>query len=146
MNSRQTLIHRTVEQALQDGAPLKPKNIRELREKSEGSIRRAKLSFWLAIAVFNLLIWAPAPESLDRSVIIIVGVICIAFAMIYPILGIRKHQKNLFFLQDCSPGPKKRKASDEGRAYIEEVKEQGRSFIGAEVEILEGRELEEAEL
>ncbi|HKL48227.1 MAG TPA: hypothetical protein VJ882_01105, partial [Desulfuromonadales bacterium] len=53
------------------------------------------------------------------------------------IYGLRKHRKISSFLEDTSPGPKKSRASDEGKAYISSVRQEGRSFMKAEVEVLE---------
>lgn len=130
-----TPIHQLVYQSISTGTALSAGDIRSLREKNEKAIKLYKLAFWVAIAIFNVLIFVPLP--LSTSVLIPLAVVALACAFIVPIYGIRKHQKRLNILEDTSPGPKKSRASEEGRAYIASVRQEGRAFVKAEVEALE---------
>ena len=129
-------IHVAVNNAISTGTALTAGDIRNLREKSAQSIKAYKACFWVAIIIFNLAIWVPLPIS--KVLLIVLAVLSLAIALIVPILGIRKHQKILELLEDSSSGPKKSGAGGARRDYIEQVRKEGRNFVKAEMEALEG--------
>ena len=134
-------VHAMVEETLRRGEPMSFAQIKELRDRSRGAIRQSKIVFWVLIALVNLLFWVPRPAGVDVLWLVIPGVLLLLVAVFYPILNIRNQQRLMFYLEACAAGPKKRRASEEGRAYMEKVKSMGRTFINAELEVLEGRDL-----
>ena len=135
MGKKATAIHRSVLQAVDRGTALTGKEIYQFRTRSTEAITSYKIAFWVAIGIFNLIIWVPMP--IDRSILIAFGVLTVAFAFIAPIMGIRNHQKRLDLLRDAPSAPKKKGANEAGRRYMEQVRSEGRPFVKAEVEILE---------
>lgn len=62
----------------------------------------------------------------------------LVISLVVPILGLRRHQANLELLKVAGETPKKKTTDEAGRAYIDQVKKQGRPFINAEFKALEG--------
>lgn len=141
MNSRQNnIIHQKVRQALSANQALRLEEIIALRKKSREAIRLFKATFWVAIIIFNLVLWVPLPFALSTAAQVTIGVICLVIAFIPPIFGIRVNQRRLDLLQESSGGPKRsRITTAAGKSYLEQVKEEGRLLIKAEVEVLEER-------
>ena len=135
MGRENTSIHQLVKQSIAAETPLSSADIRSLRRKNDKAIKLYQLVFWVAIALFNVFLFAPMPIPGALQIALIV--LSLACAFIVPIYGLRKHRKISDFLEDTSPGPKKSRASDEGKAYISSVRQEGRSFMKAEVEVLE---------
>lgn len=129
-------IHVAVNDAISSGTALTARDIGSLRKKSAQSIKAYKMLFWAAIVIFNLLIWVPLPIS--TSLLIALAVLSLATALVGPILGIRKHLRILDLLEESSSGPRKNRVDVSGKAYIEQVRKEGRNFIKAEMEALEG--------
>ena len=138
MEQKHDPIQRLVSEAIQNGTTLTVTDLRRLRNLSEQKVKTFKISFWVAIAILNLLIWVPFPFKIPLIVLILTGILCVGFAFSAPIVVIRKHQRCLESLKLAPQGPKRRSANNAGQAYIDRVRTEGRSFIQAEVDILEG--------
>jgi len=130
-------IHQLVLAALERGEPLTLTEIKELRKKSRTTVVACKACFWIAIGVINLLIFAPSPGQINATLLYSLIAICLVLAFPVPILGIRTHNLRLDLLKISTDLPKKKLASEAGKLYIEKVREYDRSFITAEVEVLE---------
>lgn len=135
MGTDNTAIHQLVNESINSGTALSAGDIRQLKKENEKAVKLYKLVFWIAIAIFNVFLWVPMP--IPAVLKMGAAAVSLACAFILPIYGIRKHQKHLSFLEETSPGPKKSRASDAGRAYIESVRREDRPFVKAEVEVLE---------
>lgn len=135
MANRTSPIHQAVANAVARDTALTLRDIRLLREKSERLLLFFKGNIWAAIAVLNLVVWVDLPLSTAQA--FLVGVLAVVYAFTFPIIMIRRHQRYLPLLEKVSTGPKKRRLDAAGQRYVEAVKEQGRSFIVAEVEMLE---------
>ncbi|ORJ62951.1 hypothetical protein [Geothermobacter hydrogeniphilus] len=134
-----TPVHQMVRTALTDGKALTSKLIREQREQSRKAVRQGKMIFWIAITLLNLVVWVKLPIPVPLRFAI--GLLALATALIAPIIWSKKHQLKLYLLQDVPEGPKRRKAGPEAKRYIDQVREQGRAYVRAEMDILEaGRE------
>jgi hypothetical protein len=131
-------IHQLVRDSIHNNTTLSVIDLRKLRSLSEQKVKTFKISFWVAIAIINLMIWVPLPFRIPGALLITIGVVCAGYAFSVPIVMIRKHQQSLELLKLVSQGPKRRSASDAGQKYIDRVKQEGRSFIQAEVDLLEG--------
>lgn len=138
MEQKPNQIHRLVEAGIENGTSLTVAELRELRNLSERKVKTFKISFWIAIALLNLLIWVPFPFLIPLSVKVSIGVFCLGYALSVPIVMIRKHQQCLESLKLVSQGPKRRSAADAGQHYIDRVRAEGRSFIQAEFDLLAG--------
>ncbi len=141
---RNNAIHQRVREALKVHSPLPLEEIIALRKKSRQSVRLFKATFWVAIIIFNLVLWVPLPFALSTEVLVAICALCLFVAFVPPILGIREHQRRLDLLQESSAGPKKALLGSAGRNYLEKVKEEGRLLTRAEVEILEERQSPDA--
>lgn len=115
--------------------------INQLRAKSEKEISNLKMVFWIAIGLLNLMIWDPFTLSIPTSMRIIGGVGSLVIALLFPLVGIRRHKQYLYQLEDSFLGPKRRNTDDAGRRYMDKVKQQGRVFVRVEYELLQGEEL-----
>lgn len=135
MKAQLSPVHRAVEAAIENGGVLTLTEIRQLREKSERILTFSKGSVWAGIAVLNLVLWVELP--FPTVVSIALGALALLYTFSVPIILIREHQPYLPLLERVSPGPKKRRVNEAGQRYMEQVKEQGRSFIVAEVDVLE---------
>lgn len=129
-------LHITIAEAIDSGTPLTVKDLRELRNRSQKAISRGKGFFWGGVILLNLVLWVPLP--FDKTLVISLAGVIMAFAFVVPILVLRKHQKILALLEASLVAPKPRNASEAGKAYIEQVRKEGRSFVVAEFEVLEG--------
>jgi len=129
-------VHKIVADAVDNGTPLTVKDLRELRARSEKAITGVKGFFWGGVIILNLVLWVPLP--FDKTLMIGVAAAIMALAFIIPILGLRKHQKMLALLEASLVAPKPKNASEAGKLYIEKVRKEGRSFVVAEYEVLEG--------
>lgn len=138
MAAQPSLIHQLIQTAIDNGTTPDVDELRRLRRQSEKQVKTFKTSFWVAIAIINIMIWVPFPFRIPLPLMVVVGLGCAGFAFSAPILVIRKHQRCLEALKIVGQGPKRRSASDTGQKYIDRVKQEGRSFIQAEVELLEG--------
>ncbi len=138
MSDRINPIKQIVQQAIDQGAALEAKDVRALRARSKKSILLFKSVFWGGIIVFNLALWAPLPFAIDRSLLYLIALVALVVAIVVPIIGLRKHQMNLELLRVADQQPKKKTASDQGRVYIDLVRQQDRPFVNAEFELLEG--------
>lgn len=138
MNEKVNPIHQIVNDAIAKGTALEAKDVRALRAKSKRAVTLFKSTFWIGIVIFNLALWVPLPIQINKAALYVIALIALVVALIVPILGLRKHQVNLESLKVTKEIPKKKTASEAGKAYIEQVKKQDRPFISAEYEILEG--------
>jgi len=139
ISRRNNSIHQRVREALKAQSPLALEEIIALRKKSRQTVRLFKATFWVAIILFNLVLWVPLPFALSTTALVTICAICLFAAFVPPILGIREHQRRLDLLHESSAGPKRSLVGSAGRAYLEKVKEEGRLLVKAEVEILEER-------
>ena len=131
-------IHLIVKEAVDKGRALEAKDIRALRSTSQKASTMFKTVFWAGIVIFNLALWAPLPIQINRIVLYVIAFAALVVALVVPILGLRKHQVNLELLKISKEFLKKKTASEAGRVYIDQVKKQGRPFINAEFEVLQG--------
>lgn len=138
MEQKSNQIHRRVAAGIEKGSSLTIAEIRMLRNLSERKVKTFKVSFWIAIAILNLLVWVPFPLEIPLPVKVSIGVLCLGYALSFPIVMIRKHQQYLESLKLVSQGPKRRRADDASQHYIDLVRGEGRSFIQAEVDLLAG--------
>ncbi len=138
MNRKTHPVKQLVLDAVAADCAVSAEQIQELRQKSEKGISLLKKVFWFAIGIFNLMVWYPFPTSISIRLRIAVGIASLLVAIVFPIVGIRRHRSYLVQLQDCTQAPKRRKTDDSGRKYMDRVKKQGRFFVQAEFSVLEG--------
>lgn len=138
MSDKSLPIHQIIKDAINRSTALEAKDIRSLRAKSKKASTVFKSIFWVGIVIFNLALWVPLPIQINKSVLYLVAFVTLVIALVVPILGLKKHQVNLELLKVTKEIPKKKTASDAGRAYIDQVKKQNRPFVNAEYEVLEG--------
>ena len=131
-------IEQLVKDAINNGKPLTVKEIKVLREESKKASTIFKSVFWVGIVIFNLALWVPLPIQINQTLLYLVAFIALVVALAVPLPGIRKHQTNLELLKVNKQGLKKKTASEAGRVYIAQVKQQDRPFINAEFELLDG--------
>lgn len=131
-------ITQMVLDAVSGGYAISSESIRQLRAKSEKEITTLKTVFWIAIGMLNIMIWNPFSVSIPESLRWSVALGSLLIATVFPIIGIRRHRRILYRLEDSDRGPKRRKADDAGRRYIDLVKKQARVFIRAEYDVLDG--------
>ena len=91
----------------------------------------------LAFGLIDPVMEVNLPVKLPPALMLGVGVISIALIFIFPVRTIRSHYGYLELLESVEPGPKKSRASEAGKNYIEQARKDGRTFTRAEVEILE---------
>lgn len=137
MSKQTSPIHQRLAEAIDQTSPPTVADLKQLRRHSEQQVKTFKISIWVAIAIINLLIWAPLPFSLPAGVLIALGAGCIGYVFSVPIFMIRRHLRCLEALKLAARGPKRRLAGPSGQQYIDQVKDQGRSFVQAELELLE---------
>ena len=138
MSDSRSPLHDTVQNAIDSGLALDAKDIRALRAQSKKAILLYKGVFWVGVALFNVLLFAPLPFEVHRVVLVTLAFICLLIAIVVPIVGLKKHQLNLELLRVCNEPLKKKTVNDAGRVYIERVKQQDRPFVNVEYELLEG--------
>lgn len=134
-------IKQLVIEGIAGGYAISAERIRELRERSSKEITTLKTVFWIAIGLFNLMVWNPFPAPIPSTLRWLVGLGSLLVALFFPIIGIRRHRARLYQLEDCGVGLKRRKTDDAGRQYMDKVKQQGRVFVRAEFEVLQGEPL-----
>ena len=143
MRNFKSPAHQAVLAALARGKSLTRSELTALRDKSELTIKLYKLGFWIGLGIFNVILWIDLPIPIPRNILLIIGFMALLAGFGFPIFGIRKHNRCLELLETAEPGPKKSRASDAGKDYIEQAKQDGRTFTRAEIEILEAsRELD----
>jgi hypothetical protein len=138
MSRKVNPIHQLVQEAITNGKALSVKEIRALRTESQKASTLFKGIFWGGIIVFNLALWVPLPFAVNSTILYTVAFVALVIALAVPIPGLRKHQANLELLTVNKQPLKKKTASETGRVYIDQVKQQERPFINAEFELLEG--------
>lgn len=131
-------IEQLVKDAINKGTPLTVKEIKALREESKKASTIFKSVFWVGIVIFNLALWVPLPIQINQTLLYLVAFIALVVALAVPLPAIRKHQTSLELLKVNKQGLKKKTASEAGRVYIAQVKQQDRPFINAEFELLDG--------
>ncbi len=131
-------IKQMVLDAIAGGYAVNRERIQQLRDKSNREISLLKRVFWVALGLFNLMVWYPFSMPIAETLRWTVGIGALLIAIVFPIVGIRRHRGCLAQLEECTQGPKRRKADDLGRQYMDRVKKQGRFFVRAEFQILEG--------
>ncbi len=137
MSNKTNPVQLIVQEAIDKGTALEAKEVRALRAQSKKAVTLFKSTFWVGIVIFNLALWAPLP-LINKSVLYVVAFVALVIALVVPILGLRKHQVSLELLKVNNESPKKKTASERGRAYIDQVKKQERPFVNAEFELLQG--------
>jgi hypothetical protein len=138
MTEQSNPIKQIIAQAINQGMALEAKDVRALRARSKKAILLFKSVFWAGIVIFNLVLWAPLPIEINRSLLYLIALVSMVVAIVVPIIGLKKHQMNLELLRVASQQPKKKTANDKGRTYIDQVRQQDRPFVNAEYELLEG--------
>lgn len=138
MSRREHPVKQMVLEGIAGGYAVSGEQIQQLRARSEKAISFLKKVFWVAIGLFNLMVWYPFPGPISDTLRWTVGLGALLVAIFYPIIGIRRHRGYLNQLEDCARAPKRRKADDSGRQYMDLVKKQGRFFVLAECSVLEG--------
>jgi len=131
-------------EAIEAGKPLEVKTIRQLRAENQQASTIYKSVFWAGIVIFNLLLWAPLPIVVAKTVLYTIAFIVLVIALIVPILGLRKHQMNLELLKVNKQPLKRKTVNETGRVYMEKIKWQDRPFINAEFELLDGSKWSDA--
>jgi hypothetical protein len=143
MRSKINPIEQLVKDAVNKGKPLTVKEIKELREESKKASTIFKSIFWVGIVIFNLALWVPLPVQLDQTLLYLIAFIALIISLAVPLPGLRKHQVSLELLKVNKQSLKKKTASQKGRVYIDQVKQQDRPFINAEFELLDGSKWEQ---
>ena len=138
MSKRSNPITAIVGEAIQAGKPLEVAKIKQLRAESKRAVTIFKSIFWVGIVLFNLLLWAPLPIVVAKTVLYTIAFIVLAIALAVPIIGLRKHQMNLELLKVNKDTLKKKTVNGTGRVYLDKVKIQDRPLINAEFELLNG--------
>ena len=138
MSGRINPILQMTREAIEAGKPLEVRKIRQLRAESKQAATIFKAVFWVGIVLFNLVLWAPMPIALSKTVLYTVAFIVLVIALVVPILGLRKHQMNIELLKVNKQSLKRKTVNEAGRVYMEKVKWQDRPFINAEFELLDG--------
>ena len=123
--------------AIEDGKVLSIDEIRALRDKSGGTIKRCKVFFWAAIIIFNLLLWSPLSAGADKFILIAIGGGVLSCAFVPPVMALKRHKQSLDLLQACAAEPQKKKLSGDDKAYVEKVKSADRPFVKIELMLLE---------
>ena len=138
MSDKTNPVQLIVKEAIDKGTALEAKDIRALRAQSKKAVTLFKGTFWIGIVLFNLALWAPLPLQVNKTVLYVFAFVILVIALVVPIFGLRKHQVNLELLKVAKEPPKKKTASEAGRAYIDQVKKQDRPFVNVEFELLQG--------
>jgi len=138
MSGRSKPITVIVGEAIQAGMPLEVAKIKQLRAESKQAVTIFKSIFWVGIVIFNLLLWAPLPIVVAKTVLYAIAFIVLAIALVVPIIGLRKHQMNLELLKVNKDTLKRKTVNETGRVYMDKVKSRDRPLINAEFELLNG--------
>ncbi|PLY02207.1 MAG: hypothetical protein C0624_09105 [Desulfuromonas sp.] len=143
-----TPVHEAIHQAIERGSALSRAEVRALREKSELAIRLFKISIFVLLGIFVIALWlglglldpvkkVELPFAIPTGVLLGISLASLALIFIVPVRKIRAHFRYLELLEPTEPGPKKSRANDAGKAYIEQARKDGRTFTRAEIEVLE---------
>ena len=138
MSKRSNPITAIAGEAIQAGKPLEVAKIKQLRAESKQAVTIFKSIFWVGIVIFNLLLFAPLPIVVAKTVLYTIAFIVLAITLVVPIIGLRKHQMNLELLKVNKDTLKKKTVNETGRVYLDKVKIQDRPLINAEFELLNG--------
>jgi hypothetical protein len=138
MSGRSNPITAIVGEAIHAGKPLEVAKIKQLRAESKRAVTIFKSIFWVGIVIFNLLLWAPLPIVVAKTVLYTIAFIVLAIALVVPIIGLRKHQMNLELLKVNKDTLKRKTVNETGRVYMDKVKSRDRPLINAEFELLNG--------
>jgi len=144
MSSRTNPVIETTREAIQAGKPLEVSKIRQLRAESKRAAMIFKTVFWVGIIIFNLILWAPLPIVVAKTVLYAIAFTVLAIALVVPIAGLRKHQLSLELLKVNRDALKRKTVNETGRVYMDKVKAQDRPFINAEFELLNGSKWSDA--
>jgi len=144
MKKLNTPVHQAVRDAIARGSALNRAEVRALQEKHELAVKLYKLAFWLLDGIFVVLLLVDLPITIDMRLRYSLAFVALVLAILVPLIGIRRHNRCLIVLEGVEPGPKKRRADEAGKGYIEQVRKDGRTFTRAELEILEASRSEEA--
>jgi hypothetical protein len=134
-------VRQMVLDAIAGDYAISAERIQQLRDKSKKEIFILKGVFWIAIGIFNLMVWDPFSTPISDTLRWTIGLGALLVAIVFPVIGIRRHQGFLEQLEDSTQGPKRRKTDDSGRKYMDLVKKQRRFFVHAEFVQLEGENL-----
>ena len=156
MSRFDTPVHRAVREAVTRGTALNRAEVRALREQSESAIRLFKVSIfallalfvgslWLGLGLFDPITKVELPVDVPPGVLLGVALASLVFIFLVPVRKIRRHFQYLELLEPSEPGPKKSRANDAAKAYIEQARKDGRTFTVAEVEVLEASREEPAD-
>jgi len=129
------LLH--IEKAIDQGEPPTVETLRRLRNQADKGANLGKVCLWGGIVGLNLLIWVPLPMAIPKILFFALCGICLAIAILVPIVVMKKYRLAQEWLKAASDRPKKRQTSEKGKVYIDAVKKEGRDFVKAEVELLE---------
>lgn len=141
MPSKEGFVAQLVREAIAGDYAISVERITQMREKSDKEIQTLKTVFWIAIGLFNVVLWNPFSTPIPVSLRWLVGVGSLLVAFFFPILGIRKHRRILLDLEESPRAPRRSKVGKAEDAYISKVKKQKRKFVRAEMEVLEGEAL-----
>lgn len=144
MSGRSNPVIELTREAIQAGQPLEVAKIRRLRAESKQAAMIFKAVFWVGIVIFNLILWAPLPINVPKTVLYAIAFVVLVIALVVPIVGLRKHQMSLELLKVNRDTLKKKTVSETGRVYMDKVKAQDRPFINAEFELLSGSKWSDA--
>ncbi len=146
MKNSNTPIHQAVKAAVERGTPLSRAEVRALKEKCEQSVRLFKLLTFVLLGVFTVALWIgiglidflqiELPFHLPSGALLIIGAGSLLLSAVV-ILTIRRQFRYLALLEVVEPGPKKSRASEAGKSYIEQARKDGRTFTRVEIEVLE---------
>ena len=145
MAAKNDMITQLFKGAIAGGYAVSQERIKELREKSEKEVTTLKTVFWVAIGLFNIVLWNPFATPIPDTIRWVVGLGSLFLTFFFPILGIRRHRKILYQLEDSYRAPKRRNVDKQGCAYMDKVKKLGRVFVRVEMELLEGEPLADPE-
>lgn len=148
MSTLKTPVHQAVQDAISRGEALNRAEVRALHEKSELAIRLHKVSIFALLAIFVCSLWLglglldpiqkiELPFAVSSGVLLSTGLVSLILIFVFPVRKIRSHYRYLELLEPSDPGPKKSRASEAGKLYIEQARKDGRTFTIAEVEVLE---------
>jgi len=138
MRSKINPIEQFVKDAINKRTPLTVTEIKALRAESQKASTIFKSIFWGGIVIFNLALWVPLPIQINQTLLYLIAFVALVVALAVPLPRLRKHQVSLELLKVNKQGLKKKTASEAGRVYIDQVKQQDRPFINAEFELLDG--------
>lgn len=148
MSNLNTPVHQAVRDAIANGTALSRAEVRAQRERSELAIRLFKASIFILLGMFVLSLWLglglfdpvkkiELPFPIPPGVLLGIALASLILIFVVPVRKIRSHYRYLELLEPVEPGPKKSRASEAGKDYIEQARKDGRTFTQAELEVLE---------